>query len=132
MQLDVSYTGAAVSVSWRHDALNQLNMRVAARNGVKTPDWCAVPSKLLTSDDAYDAIFVDDYHSNDTGYGNLNAPCAEIADWIRANRGRSDAMSDLTASDVTLLRRIAPAEVNGVPSACSGEVLVGLIGAGIV
>lgn len=132
MQLDVSYTGAAVSVSWRHDALNQLNMRVAARNGVKTPDWCAVPSKLLTSDDAYDAIFVDDYHSNDTGYGNFNAPCAEIADWIRANRGRSDAMSDLTANDVTLLRRIAPAEVNGVPSACSGEVLVDLIGAGIV
>lgn len=91
VQQDVSGTGNPVSVSWRHLVLNAVNMRVAARNGVKTIDWCGVQSKRLTSNAAYDSLFADDYHNNDTGYLDLDAPCAELAAWIVSGAARTAA-----------------------------------------
>jgi hypothetical protein len=41
-------------------------------------------------------------------------------------------MTEISDADAALLRRIAEPEVNGVPGACAGEVLDGLLTAGLV
>ena len=82
VQRDPSGTGALVDMSWGHWEIAKVARRVAQRNAVVTVDHAAIIGRKLTSNAAYDAAFVDDFHVFDAEYDEADDALDALADDI--------------------------------------------------